>query len=89
MRKCLRCGTEMLEGWNVKEDGHKHEIFIDNGGSFVRGDGRMGILKAAVCPQCGEVSVYVDDPDTVINGWRSERCLAELTPRSWTRTSFP
>lgn len=40
------------------------------GGSFVRGDGRMGILKAAVCPQCGEVSVYVDDPDTVINGWR-------------------
>ena len=31
MRKCLRCGTEMLEGWNVKEDGHKHEIFIDNG----------------------------------------------------------
>ena len=50
MRKCLRCGTEMLEGWNVKEDGHKHEIFIDNGGSFVRGDGRMGILKAAVCP---------------------------------------
>ena len=47
MRKCLRCGTEMLEGWNVKEDGHKHEIFIDNGGSFVRGDGRMGILKAA------------------------------------------
>ena len=51
MRKCLRCGTEMLEGWNVKEDGHKHEIFIDNGGSFVRGDGRMGILKAAVCPQ--------------------------------------
>jgi len=70
MRKCLRCGTEMVEGWNVKEDGHKHEIIIDNGGSFVRGDGRMGILKAAVCPQCGEVSVYVDDPDTVINGWR-------------------
>ena len=28
------------------------------------------LLKAAVCPQCGEVSVYVDDPDTVINGWR-------------------
>ena len=54
MRKCLRCGTEMVEGWNVKEDGHKHEIIIDNGGSFVRGDG----------------SVYVDDPDTVINGWR-------------------
>ena len=70
MRKCLRCGTEMVEGWNVKEDGHKHEIIIDNGGSFGRGDGRMGILKAAVCPQCGEVSVYVDDPDTVINGWR-------------------
>ena len=19
MRKCLRCGTEMVEGWNVKE----------------------------------------------------------------------
>ena len=36
MRKCLRCGTEMVEGWNVKEDGHKHEIIIDNGGSFVR-----------------------------------------------------
>ncbi len=71
MRKCLRCGTEMLEGWSVKEDRYKHEIFIDNGGRFLFGDdGRMGTLKAAVCPQCGEVSVYVDDPDTVINGWR-------------------
>ena len=25
MRKCLRCGTEMVEGWNVKEDGHKQD----------------------------------------------------------------
>ena len=51
MRKCLRCGTEMLEGWSVKEDRYKDEIIIDNGGKFLfGGDGRMGILKAAVCP---------------------------------------
>ena len=70
MRKCLRCGTEMVEGWNVKEDGHKHEIIIDNGGKLRARRRTDGNSEAAVCPQCGEVSVYVDDPDTVINGWR-------------------
>ena len=71
MRKCLRCGAEMLENWDVREDRRRSSITIDNGGSFVFGnDGRMGTLKAALCPQCGEVSLYVDDPDTVINGWR-------------------
>lgn len=71
MRKCLRCGAEMVENWNVREDGRRSPIIVDNGGSFVFGDdGRMGTLKAAVCPQCGEVSLYVEDPNTVVNGWR-------------------
>ena len=71
MRKCLRCGAEMVENWNVKEDRYRSPIMVDNGGSFVFGkDGRMGTLKAAVCPACGEVSLYVEDPNTVVNGWR-------------------
>ena len=72
MRKCLRCGAEMVEDWKVVVEMPRdlNEIIVTNGKSFLKGDGRQGTMRAAVCPQCGEISVYVDDPNTVINGWR-------------------
>ena len=70
MRKCLRCGTEMVEDWRIRPERGDACYISDGNDGFLRGKERSGQLKAAICPQCGEVSVYVDDPNTVINGWR-------------------
>ncbi len=70
MRKCLRCGTEMVEDWRIRPERGDACYISDGNDGFLRGKERLGQLKAAICPQCGEVSVYVDDPNTVINGWR-------------------
>lgn len=54
MRKCIRCGAEM-------EEDHK----ITSGyGIVIRGErGRTAKPKVAVCPHCGELSLYIDSPD--------------------------
>ena len=54
MRKCVRCGAEMEEGFT----------FTGSGGNVIRRKGLGGKAvypKAAVCPKCGEVSVYADE----------------------------
>lgn len=60
MRKCLRCGEEMLEGLKP--------LVGDNGmGSIAKGVMGMArkdiavTVKAAACPGCGEVSFYLED----------------------------
>ena len=53
MRKCVRCGAEMEEGFT----------FTGGYGNVIRRKGSGGKAvypKAAVCPECGEVSIYVD-----------------------------
>ncbi len=56
MRKCIRCGAEMKEDFT----------FTGGGGNVIRHKG-MGFKavypKVAVCPECGEVSIYIDDKD--------------------------
>ncbi|MCI8703967.1 MAG: nucleic acid-binding protein [Anaerotignum sp.] len=59
MRKCLRCGAEMREGL---------ELLAGNSGVGGIAKGLMGTLrkdivvtvKAAACPECGEVSFYLE-----------------------------
>ncbi len=54
MRKCIRCGAEMEEDFT----------FTGSYGNVIRKKGFTGKAvypKAAVCPKCGEVSIYVDD----------------------------
>ena len=53
MRKCLRCGTEMKENCAIKVEGagYGNKLF----------GGRIGKPKVAICPKCGEVSIYVED----------------------------
>ena len=56
MRKCVRCGAEMEEGFN----------YTGGGGNVIRRKGlsaKAVYPKAAVCPSCGEISVYVDKED--------------------------
>ncbi len=54
MRKCIRCGAEMEEDF----------VFTGAGGNVIRKKGLGGKAvypKAAVCPMCGEISLYVDE----------------------------
>ncbi len=53
MRKCIRCGAEMKEGF----------AFTGGGGNVLRAKGislKAVYPKAALCPECGEVSIYVE-----------------------------
>lgn len=60
MRKCIRCGAEMQEGCTVKVEGAGYGIVLstEEGKIF---SGRIGKPRTAICPQCGEVSIYMDD----------------------------
>lgn len=55
MRTCIRCGAEMEENF-----------IISSGYGVVirRSRSRAAVTpRAAVCPRCGEVSVYVEEPE--------------------------
>ena len=54
MRKCIRCGAEMQEGFS----------FTGSGGNVLRKKGfslKAVYPKAAICPKYGEVSIYIED----------------------------
>lgn len=61
MRKCLRCQTEMLEDYDIKVQGGGYGITITDSEKIFAA--RLGKPKVAVCPNCGEVSVYIEDVD--------------------------
>lgn len=54
MRKCVRCGEKMEEGFKLT-GGYGNAIRKKGFG------GKAVYPKAAVCPKCGEISIYVDD----------------------------
>ena len=60
MRKCNNCGSEMLLGFEARPDGAGYPLRI-----YRYSDGitmkSIGKPKAAVCPKCGEVSIYLED----------------------------
>ena len=60
MRKCIRCGSEMKEGCAIKIEGAGYGIVMSSDESKLFG-GRIGKPKVAICPECGEVSIYVED----------------------------
>jgi hypothetical protein len=62
MRKCIRCGTEMKEGCTIKVEGGGYGIVMSTAENALF-KGRIGKPKVAICPECGEVSIYVEDVD--------------------------
>lgn len=57
MRECIRCKTEMVEDLNIRDSGQFTSIIIANG---IFGK-NFGKVNAAVCPSCGEISIYLED----------------------------
>jgi len=60
MRKCIRCQTEMVENCSIKIEGAGNGIVMatDDKRLFAN---RIGKPKVAICPACGEVSIYVEN----------------------------
>lgn len=58
MRNCIRCGAEMKEDFRITS-GYGIVIRPAKGRAAVK-------PKVAVCPKCGEVSVYVEEPDRLM-----------------------
>ena len=54
IRKCVRCGSEMIEAGHII------------GGGFKLNDReiRSYPIKTAVCPKCHEVSLYIEDKES-------------------------
>ena len=67
MRKCIRCGGSMQEGCTVKVEGAGYGVVLSTEENKIF-SGRVGKPKVAVCPQCGEVSTYLEDVDKLKNG---------------------
>lgn len=60
MRTCIRCGAEMVENCGIKVQGGGYGIVLTNDENKLFG-GRMGAPRVAVCPVCGELSIYLED----------------------------
>lgn len=62
MRKCHRCGEEMKEDYGLKISSFIAGIapVILSKGQGVLSD-ELGKVKAAVCPNCGEISLYTEN----------------------------
>ena len=54
MRKCIRCGAD------IKVEGAGYGVVLSTEESKIF-SGRVGRPKVAICPQCGEVSIYLED----------------------------
>ena len=61
MRECIRCGATMKENCGIKERGNMGYFIVltDNKQKVIGGS--LGAPAVAICPKCGEVSIYIDD----------------------------
>lgn len=59
MRKCLRCQAEMVENCDIKIEGAAYGLTLAESTKVFAE--RLGKPKVAICPSCGEVSLYIED----------------------------
>ncbi len=57
MRKCIRCGSEMKENCAIKTP---YGMMLSSDEKKLVG-GKLGKPKVAICPECGEVSIYLEN----------------------------
>lgn len=65
MRKCLRCDEIMIEDYMLKTENLTAQASV----LLAKGTGifsdKKGKIKAAVCPACGEISIFFDNLDKI------------------------
>lgn len=61
MRKCIRCQTVMVEDCSIKVEDSAVGIVMANGENLFAK--RIGKPKVAICPNCGEISIYMENTD--------------------------
>lgn len=54
MRICRQCQCTMDEGYVLKADTYG-TVKIE------RGMAKLGNISAAICPDCGEISIYIEN----------------------------
>lgn len=66
MRKCLRCDEIMVEGYMLKTENitSTASLVLGKGNSLLSSDTK-GKIKVAVCPKCGEISIFFDKLDKI------------------------
>ena len=62
MRKCVRCGIEMVEDLTVAVTNGAYGIDVREKGML---KGSLGKIKCAVCPECGYIETYIEDTEKV------------------------
>lgn len=60
MRRCLRCGADMIEGFGINVKHGAYGITITRNEKY-RPFGNLAAPKVAICPKCGEISLYLED----------------------------
>ncbi len=60
MRMYIRCNTKMIEDCGIKVKGAAYGLVLTDDENKWWG-GRIGTPKVAICPKCGEVSIYLED----------------------------
>lgn len=60
MRTCVRCQTEMIENCDIKIEATGYGLTVANRTTRVFA-GRIGKPKVAICPNCGEISLYIEN----------------------------
>lgn len=63
MRECLRCNTEMVDNLLACAGATDLRLAIMNFGIIKKYSERP---KAAVCPKCGYVELYMEEPAKVL-----------------------
>lgn len=64
MRKCSQCQSVMVEGFDIKVDGAGYGIKVTNKGVF---GSKIEKPKVAICPKCGNVNMYIENVEKVLD----------------------
>ncbi|MEG0330071.1 MAG: hypothetical protein RR537_05680 [Longicatena sp.] len=67
MRICIRCQSEMVEDYGLKIESFSAGVAPVK---LSRGQGvlseSVGNIKLAICPNCGEISLYIEDYKDIV-----------------------
>lgn len=66
MRKCIRCGVEMVEGLDIRETMNDSTLRVTMPKTAgILPKNYLGDVKAAVCPLCGYIEPYLSQLDRI------------------------